>query len=62
MKCYIGCKVIQAVRSDRAEVEGYAVLYPDGYTTWAPLEAFDNAHREITDIEKRVIAKCLVEA
>lgn len=46
---YIGTKIINAVRSDRVDKEGYRVVYdnPDGsqYTSWSPLDVFENSYR-----------------
>lgn len=44
MKKYIGTKIIHAEREDR-EVEGYKVVYPDGYTSWSPKDVFEEAYR-----------------
>lgn len=32
--------------------EGYHVIYPDGYVSWSPKDAFVNLNRLITDSEK----------
>ena len=53
MRQYIGTKVIMAEPSSRngiaqgtgVDVEGYTVVYPDGYTSWSPKAAFDEAYR-----------------
>lgn len=34
---------------------GYKVVYSDGYTSWSPKEVFENAYREVTESEKRII-------
>ena len=34
--------------------DGYRVAYPDGYVSWSPKEAFENANREVTDTEKEL--------
>ena len=46
MKTYIGTKIIQAepmaaINGD----EGYRVVYQDGYTSWSPKAAFEDAYR-----------------
>lgn len=53
MKTYIGTKIIQAEprNKDYGPVEqqgepGYSVVYPDGYTSWSPAAAFEEAYRE----------------
>ena len=49
MKTYIGTKIIEAVREDRRTHErcdeGYKVVYPDGYESWSPKDAFEAAYR-----------------
>jgi len=45
MKTYIGTKIIQAEFSYKNGDEGYKVVYPDGYTSWSPKEAFEEAYR-----------------
>jgi hypothetical protein len=55
MKTYIGCKVIQAEPQKRGEVDGYKVIYPDGYESWSPKSVFEQAYREISDLEKSLI-------
>lgn len=52
MKTYIGCKVIRAepqMNPKKTDVDeaGYKVVYPDGYTSWSPKEAFEAAYREM---------------
>ena len=55
MQAYIGTKMIEAtpqLRTSKMEgaddmyVEGYAVRYPDGYESWSPKEAFEDAYRK----------------
>ena len=52
MKRYIGTKIIQAEprAKDYGPTEqqgqpGYTVVYPDGYTSWSPFTAFEEAYR-----------------
>ena len=47
MKRYIGTKIIQAeiAANPKDGVEGYRVVYADGYTSWSPRQAFDEAYR-----------------
>lgn len=65
-KTYVGTKIIKAMPCNENEFkkdsneesagrEGYAVKYPDGYTSWSPKEAFESAYRLITDGEKNLI-------
>lgn len=47
MKQYIGTKIIHAKPADRSESEpGYYVRYADGYESWSPKLAFEEAYRE----------------
>lgn len=46
MKQYIGTKIIHAEPQTKDGAEGYAVVYPDGYKSWSPKEAFEAAYRE----------------
>ena len=66
MKDYIGTKMIQAKPMTRGdynkyrgwqipadenpEDEGYLVKYKDGYESWSPKEAFEEAYRESTGL------------
>ncbi len=47
MKRYIGTKIIHAVPEVHGETgrEGYVVRYADGYESWSPKEAFEEAYR-----------------
>ena len=42
MKRYIGTKIIHAEPAN----DGYKVVYPDGYESWSPAAAFEEAYRE----------------
>src|SRR5690606_28452711 len=46
---YIGTKIVQAMPETHSNgAEGYRVVYADGYVSWSPKEAFDEAYR-LTD-------------
>lgn len=51
MRQYIGAKIVMAepeIRQLPLTVEpkkGYKILYPDGYVSWCPKEAFEEAYR-----------------
>lgn len=47
MKRYIGTKIIEATIAANPNdgVEGYRVVYADGYTSWSPRKAFEDAYR-----------------
>lgn len=44
-KKFIGTKVVTAWQQERDGQPGYAVQYADGYTSWCPAEAFNEAYR-----------------
>jgi len=41
---YIGVKQVVAWPEDRDGKAGYAVKYPDGYTSWSPKDVFEAAY------------------
>lgn len=46
MKKYIGTKIIKAQENeDEAGEDGYLVEYEDGYKSWSPKKAFEDAYR-----------------
>lgn len=45
MKRYIGTKEIQAFPQTKEGRNGYAVIYPDGYSSWSPKDVFEAAYR-----------------
>lgn len=45
------------MRASREPKDGYKVMYPDGYTSWSPKEAFENSYRLIADSEKELIRR-----
>lgn len=47
MKTYIGVKVIKAEPMEKDGKPGYKVKYKDGYESWSPKEAFEEAYREL---------------
>ncbi|MCA8018092.1 DUF2829 domain-containing protein [Burkholderia metallica] len=46
-KRYIGTKQITAWPQDMGGRDGYSVIYADGYTSWSPKDAFEEAYRVI---------------
>lgn len=42
---YIGTKQVTAWPQEREGRPGYAVQYPDGYTSWSPADVFEAAYR-----------------
>ncbi len=67
-KLYISSKLVLAIPMDESYFlsvikgqnitdlngtrPGYKVTYPDGYVSWSPKGAFENANREVTASEK----------
>ncbi len=50
MKTYIGTKMIEAEPELKDGKEGYKVTYKDGYTSWSPKEAFEEAYRDCNNL------------
>jgi hypothetical protein len=48
MQQYIGTKIIHAeiAANPKDGIEGYKVVYADGYTSWSPIAAFEDAYRQ----------------
>lgn len=72
MQSYIGCKIIKAEamsqnvflkQMKREKVknpqDGYRVEYPDGYISWSPTAAFEEAYRLIGAKEKELMKEDL---
>jgi hypothetical protein len=49
MKTFIGVKLIAAEPQEKDGQDGYKVTYADGYTSWSPKTAFEEAYRSIND-------------
>lgn len=57
MNKYLGVKLIQAepqakqeTAQDESLLEGYKVIYPDGYVSWSPKDVFEKAYRRIDNL------------
>lgn len=46
---YVGVKLIRAKPEARGNEPGYRVVYPDGYISWSPKEAFEKAYFRLSD-------------
>lgn len=71
MNKYIGCKIIlaepmhehtfinkvknQDISRNQEDRPSYKVVYPDGYVSWSPKEAFETAYRLITKDEMELL-------
>lgn len=55
MKEYIGVKLIKAepmskTTDDGKIIEGYRVIYKDGYESWSPKDVFEEAYKPLDDM------------
>lgn len=41
-------------KAPREPKDGYKVMYPDGYMSWSPKNAFELSYREVTQAEKEL--------
>ncbi len=48
-KYYVGVKIVFAWEQEKDGKPGYAVKYPDGYTSWSPKEVFESAYLPMGD-------------
>jgi hypothetical protein len=54
---YIGTKIIRAKRRIRSDgVDGYQVVYENGYVSWSPKGVFERSYRKLSDEEKAMAA------
>ena len=51
MKKYIGTKIVYAEQHDKEGVHGYKVMYKDGYISWSPAHAFEEAYRLFEEMD-----------
>ena len=69
-KLYIGSKIIRATPMSECEFlstvkgqdvtarpnrDGYKVTYPDGYISWSPKHTFEEAYREVSAGERKML-------
>lgn len=47
MKQYLGAKIVGGEQCIQNGKDGYKVVYEDGYTSWSPTKAFEEAYRRI---------------
>lgn len=60
MKKYIGTKIIDAEPRQGADGrDGYKVVYKDGYTSWSPTEAFEEAYVAIDSIPNKLSVEAI---
>lgn len=42
---------------DGEYIQGYLVVYPDGYKSWSPKRVFEESYRMVSDKEKELIIR-----
>ena len=52
MQNYIGVKCVKAESMIKDGVDGYKVIYPDGYKSWSPKKEFEAAYFPITQEDR----------
>ena len=66
MKKYIGTKIIHAEPATGPSGDGYNVTYKDGYKSWSPKAAFEEAYIAVDDIPDSLtieyIESCVVHS
>lgn len=58
---YIGVKIIEAEPEVKDGKEGYAVKYPDGYTSWSPKDVFESAYLPMGDGNDNTVTQDMVD-
>ena len=51
MMAYIGTKLVQAKPATKNGEPGYTVRYADGYESWSPAKAFEDAYRSMQALD-----------
>lgn len=51
MKKYIGTKIVWAESQVNDDQPGYKVMYKDGYISWSPKKAFDEAYKLFEEMD-----------
>ena len=51
-----------AVDEVGASPPGYRVVYPDGYASWCPKDAFENVYRELSPEEAKHILPLMADS
>jgi len=61
MERYIGTKIVQAEPQQRLDategktLDGYKVIYEDGYVSWSPKDVFERCYRLVSDAERSLL-------
>ena len=59
---YVGVKIVFAWKEVRDGKEGYAVKYPDGYTSWAPKAVFEAAYLPMGETNDNTVTQEMVSS
>lgn len=62
MKKYIGTKIIHAEPATGPDGDGYNVTYKDGYKSWSPKQAFEEAYVAVDDIPSLLSSRDIDQA
>jgi hypothetical protein len=60
-KYYVGVKIVFAWEQEKDGKPGYAVKYPDGYTSWSPKDVFEAAYLPMGDINDNTVTQEMVD-
>ena len=69
MKNYIGVKEVKAIKAEKHTctkndceegIQGYKVIYEDGYQSWSPKQVFEEAYTEVSK-DKQLVREKLCE-
>ena len=58
---YVGVKIVFAWSEVKDGKEGYAVKYPDGYTSWSPKDVFESAYLPMGDGNDNSVTQAMVD-
>lgn len=58
---YIGVKIVFGWPEIRDGKEGYAVKYPDGYTSWSPKDVFESAYLPMGEGNDSTVTPAMVD-
>jgi hypothetical protein len=59
---YVGVKIVFAWPEVRDGKEGYAVKYPDGYTSWSPKEVFEASYLPMGESNDNMVTPKMVDS
>jgi hypothetical protein len=59
---YVGVKIVFAWKEVRDGKEGYAVKYPDGYTSWSPKDVFETSYLPMGEGNDNTVTQEMITA